>query len=199
MKTTIPTLAATLLLAAGAAFAQAPGEVVIEVDEPVLAIGDSTTVRISAGWGGGDYAMAGIQTSLLADAMGLDVASAWSDVALIAPMDGPGTTAGAADGNGFTGILAGQLNFPPGGIYSDPDPNPIPFWEATFTAPAGLGAFNVDLSTRTDRFDVYVERSSARSESRLDGLTEGSGTIFVVPAPAGGLVLLGLAARRRRR
>jgi hypothetical protein len=46
---------------------------------------------------------------------------------------------------------------------------------------------------------VYVERSSARSESRLAGLTEGAATIVVVPAPAGGLVLLlGVAAARRR-
>ncbi|NRA56717.1 MAG: hypothetical protein HRU13_01175 [Phycisphaerales bacterium] len=190
--------AATLALS-GTALAQSPGEVIIEIDEPVLALGDSTTVRILAGYGAGDYAMAGIFTDLLADAGGIDLSSAWSGVGLIAPMDGPGTTAGVADGNGFTGIIAGQLNFPPGGIYAPPALNPIPFWEATFTAPTDAGAFVVDLSTLTDRFDVYPVRDSARSESRLDGLSEGSGRIIVVPSPAGILVLGGLLALRRRR
>jgi len=193
-------LAATLLLAAGAAHAQTPGTVVIEVDEPLLAPGASTTVRLLAGYGGDDYSMAGIATSLLADAGGRDVSGAWSDWALVAPMDGPGTTAGVAEGNGFAGIIAGQLNFPIGGIFSEPDPNPTPFWAATFTAPLDDDGFTVDLSTLTTRFEVYVDRFSSRSESRMDGLTEGAATIFVVPAPASALVLaLGLAGVRRRR
>jgi hypothetical protein len=57
----------------------------------------------------------------------------------------------------------------------------------------------LDIETRTSRFDVYVERDSARSESRLDGLIEGRGRI-VIPAPAGTLVLgIGALALGRRR
>ncbi|MEQ8316102.1 MAG: hypothetical protein RIE77_09525 [Phycisphaerales bacterium] len=198
-STAVAASAALVFSMTAAAVAQTPGTVFIEIDQPVLAPGESTTVRLLAGWGGPDFAMAGVATSLLADAGGRDVAASWSDWALIAPMDGPGTSEGEAIGNGFGGIIAGQLNFPVAGIYSEPDPNPMPFWEVTFTAPTDLGAFEVDLSTDTERFDVYIARFSALSESRLDGLTEGAGTIVVVPAPAGGVVLLGLIALRRRR
>lgn len=190
--------AGVVSLAAPGAHAQTPGEVVIDVDRPVLEPGESTTVRLLAGFGASEYGMAGVMTGLLADAGGVDIAAAWSDAALVAPMDGPGTSAGLPEGGGFAGIIAGKLNFPPtGGM---PDPNPITFWEATFTAPTDAGRFNVGLSTLTTRFDVYPTREATLGESRLDGLTEGQGRIVVVPAPAGGLVLgLGLASMRRRR
>jgi hypothetical protein len=192
--------AAGLALSAGLAHAQGPGEVIIEIDEPVLALGESTTVRLHAGFDSfRDYAVAGVVTSLLADAGGRDIAGAWSDASLIAPMAGPGTSAGVPDGNGFSGIIAGQLNFPVSGGGADTS-DPIAFWQATFTAPIDQGFFFVDLSTLTTRFDVYIERDSSRAEARLDGLTEGAGRISIVPAPASGLVLgLGLVAVRRRR
>ena len=190
--------AATLVLSS-AANAQTPGEVIIEIDEPVLAPGDSTTVRLWAGFDSTqDFAMAGVATSLLADSGGVDIASAWSDVGLVFPMNGPGTTSGTPDDGGYAGIIAGQLNFPPGMIPAD-DSDPIAFWEATFTAPTDAGAFAVDLSTQTMAFAVYIERDSARSESRLDGLTEGAGRIVVVPAPASAMVLIGVFVLRRRR
>lgn len=187
------------LSAAGLADAQGTPEVIIEIDEPVLAPGESTTVRLLAGFDGRrDYAMAGLATNLLVDAGLADPTSAWSDRRLLAPMDGPGTSAGMPQAGGYTGITAGQLNFPTSIGYADPT-NPIPFWEITFTAPLDMGAFEVDLQTRTTRFDVYVAMDSSRSETRLFELTEGSGRITVVPAPAGGLVLLGVLAMRRRR
>jgi len=112
-----------------------------------------------------------------------------------------GTSAGDASATGVDGILAGQLNFPPAMIFADPS-SPIAFWQATYTAPDDVtDGFDVALSTDTSRFDVYIDRERSASESRIDQLVEGSGTISVVPAPAS-LALLGLgglaAARRRR-
>ncbi|MEO1279109.1 MAG: hypothetical protein AAFV77_09150, partial [Planctomycetota bacterium] len=108
---------------------------------------------------------------------------------------------GGPSATGFDAITAGQLHFPPtSGIYAD-DSNPIAFWQATYTAPADVSTlFEIDLSTMTRRYDVYVDRASSRSESRLDELIEGFGTITVIPAPASFAVLvLGAACVRRRR
>lgn len=194
----VASAAATLVLSS-AVHAQMPGEVIIEVDQPVLMPGESTTVRLLAGFDSDqDFAMAGVHTSLLAESGGVDIADAWSDVGLVSPMNGPGTTFGTPDTGGYAGIIAGQLNFPVAGMGADPS-DPIAFWEATFTAPADAGAFRVDLSTLTTVFAVYIEPDSARFESRLDGLSEGSGQIIVVPAPASALVLVGMLAMRRRR
>lgn len=191
--------AAALSVAAGLAHAQTVN-VFIEVDEPILAPGDSTTVRLLGGWSGTDYAVAGVLTDLLYESAGVDVSAAWSGAGLIAPMNGPGTSAGVPETGRHADIIAGQLNFPVAGIYAWPQPNPIPFWEITFTAPLDADGYTVDLSTLTQRFDVYVEQFSARSESRLDVLVEGSGQIYVVPAPATSAALaLGLLALRRRR
>ncbi len=188
---------AAILAVAGVAAAAAAQSINIDVANPTLGPGESTMVTLTAGYGGSDFAVAGIATDFISSVG----STGWSDVALISPMDGPGTSGGAPSGTGVDGILAGQLNFPPAGIYAD-DTNPIAFWSAVYTAPADVAAaFTVDLSTETSRFDTYVQRDSSRSESRLGDLTEGAGAINVVPAPAS-LALLGLgglaAARRRR-
>lgn len=189
----------TLALAAGVARGQVVS-IIIEIDEPILAPGDSTSVRLLAGWSGTDYAVAGVHTDLVFETLGADLSDAWSEPALIAPMAGPGTSPGVQVPGRFADVIAGQLNFPPAGIYAIPQPNPIPFWEATFTAPVDGGGYVVDLSTISERFDVYIEQHTAISESRLDVLTEGEGTIFVIPSPASGaLALLGLGAVTRRR
>jgi len=79
--------AATLVLSS-AANAQTPGEVILEIDQPVLAPGESTTVRLWAGYDGdADFAMCCVLTDVLADSGGLDLDAAWSDAALIPPMD----------------------------------------------------------------------------------------------------------------
>jgi hypothetical protein len=191
---------ATAVLAMTArAPAQMPGEVIIDIDQPVLMPGESTTVTLLAGFDSDeDFAMGGVLTSLRVDAGGIDITPAWTDVRLVGAMEGPGTTTGTPVDGGFAGILAGQIHDPFWPRFTDTS-DPIVFWEATFSAPTDAGAFTVDLSTITDRFDVYIARDSSRSESRLDGLTEGSGTITVVPAPAGAFALTGLLVRRRRR
>ncbi|GIW74395.1 MAG: hypothetical protein KatS3mg103_0917 [Phycisphaerales bacterium] len=187
---------AAILAVAGVAAAASAQAINIDVANPTLNPGESTTVTLSASFDPADYAMAGILTNVISSVG----STGWSNLALIAPMDGPGTTAGTASATGVDGIIAGQLNFPLAGIYADPT-NPIAFWSATYTAPAVVDdPFTVDLSTRTERFDVYIARDRSRSESRLADLVEGSGAINVVPAPAS-LALLGLgglAAARRR-
>ncbi|MEQ9096162.1 MAG: hypothetical protein RIE32_07870 [Phycisphaerales bacterium] len=184
-----PCLAAAL---APAALAQTA--ITIEVENPVLMPGESTVVTMWAGFDPSDYAMQGIATRLRTS-VGSD---GWSDARLVFPMNGPGSSPGAASTTGYDGILAGQLHAL-GEIYADTS-NPIAFWEAVYTAPPAPEAFDVWLSTATMYYAVYTDPFSPGSESRLPDLTEGAATIRVIPAPASALVLAGgvLAQRRRR-
>lgn len=173
-------------------------EVYFEVEDDTLLPGESTSLTLWVAFPPADHSLAGILTSMHSStgAQGL------SDLELVPPLDGPGTTAGVLTPAGVEGIIAGQLMFPICGIAGCPESiNPIAFWQATYTAPLDASPMMVELSTLTTRLDVYPEMLSSRSESRLDGLVEGSATIHVVPAPAGVAVLgLGalLAVRRRR-
>ena len=196
-RATPSTRLAALALAAAAPAALAQSEITIDVENPVLMPGESTSVTLLAGFDAMDYAMAGVAGNLVTSVG----SEGWSEAMRVAPMDGPGTEPGVPSATGWDGIIAGQLNFPPtGGIYADPT-NPIAYWTITYTAPADVAApFDVDLSTMTTRYDVYVAMDSSLSESRLADLVEGSGTIRVVPAPASAsLLALGLLAMRRRR
>lgn len=187
---------ASLALSAGTVCAQTVN-LSIDIRHPILSVGSSTPVTLRAEFSTGDYAVAGIATDLVGeDSFGFP-SGRWSDWQLVAPMDGPGTSAGETSGRfDVTGILAGQLNFPPARIYADPS-NPIAFWQATFTA---LEVGYIDLSTRTTRLDMYPDMMSGRSESRLDVLVEGEAQIFIpVPAPGSAVVLLGLGALGHRR
>ena len=171
--------------------------ITIDIDQPTLLPGESTVVTMRAGYGALDYAIARVETDLSTSVGALG----WSDALIVPPMDGPATTAGSATASGFEGITAFQLNFPGGaGIFADPS-NPIAFWQATYTAPLDAGTpFIVDLATTTGVYEVYTDRDSGLSESRLADLTEGAATIRVIPAPASALVLaLGACAVRRRR
>lgn len=162
----------------------------------VIAVGETVTISMSASYGGTDYALAGIATSIRVN----ESQGEFSNLRLVAPMDGPGTSAGViAVGGGIDGILAGQLNFIGASIYADPT-NPIAFWEADFTVGALVGGVALDIETVTTRYDVFVDMGSSTSESRLAELEEGR-LVIVVPAPASGLALLGglsFATRRRR-
>lgn len=169
--------------------------VIIDIDDPTLLPGQSTTITLSAFVPPADYLLAGVQADLVSSAGNAGL----SDLLLLAPLDGPGTVPGEIGSTGVEGIIAGQLNFPVG---SPPDqPNPIGFWQATYTAPVVVSdPFDVMLSTQTIRFDVYASRDDILGESRLDGLVEGDATIRVIPAPASTLALsLGLIACGRRR
>ncbi len=187
---------ASLVLSAGAACAQTVN-LIIDVEEPLILPGESTRVTLRAEFSTGDYALAGIATDLVVTDIVGDTEGRWSDWELVSPMDGPGTTAGGPTGEyDMTGILAGQLNFPPARIYADPS-SPIAFWQATFTAGVANGI--IDFATRTSRLDMYPTRGSSLSESRLDVVVEGSGFIAIaVPAPSSAAVLLGLGLLARR-
>lgn len=189
-------IALACLAAASTALAQTAPRIIIEADEPdIPTVGGSTIIRMFAQFDdASDYAIAGIATSLVSSRG----SEGWSDISLVAPMDGPGTSAGLVSGTGIDGIIAGQLNFPIAGVFADPS-NPIAFWQARYTVPMGSGPGVLDLSTQTDRFDVYVDRDSATSESRLGDLIEGSARVTITPAPATSLALLGLLALGHRR
>jgi hypothetical protein len=184
---------AAVLALAGTALAQY--EITIDVENPVLRPGESTTVTLLGGYGGTDYAVAGLATNFITSVG----SEGWSDADLVHPMGFVGTSPGVPSPTGYDGIIAGQfqdgLHF-----YADPT-NPIAFWTVTYTAPLDASApFDIDLSTMTTKYDVYLSRESATSASRLADLVEGSGTIRVIPAPASALVLAGgiIAMRRRR-
>ncbi len=188
--------ASALACVAPATGAQVVG-VTFDVDEPILAPGDSTTVRLLASFPDGDYAFASAVLDMLVD--GADPFASISNFSLLPPM-ASGPTSGVRTERGIEGIIAAQLNFPPAGIYADPT-NPIPFFQFTFYAhPDAGGGYRVDLSTLTSRFDVYPDRDMSAAESRLDLLVEGEASILVVPAPGVCLVLTsGLLLARRRR
>lgn len=186
-----------VLLAIAAAPALAQSAVLIEVHNPILMPGQSTTVTLSAAFPTTDIALQGIRTDLRTS-VGVEGFRDWH---VLDPLGGGGTTPGDPTDAGFEGIIAGQLYFPPLGIPPD-SRNPIPFWSATYIAPADTTrAIDLSLVTLTQDLNVYTDLDPATIESRLDGLVEGQATIRVVPAPAGLLIIAAspLVAVRRRR
>lgn len=186
LAATTPTLAQT-----------SSAEIVFDIDNDTLLPGQSTTVTLWAAWPEHEFAMGYVSTSL-ETSVG---STGWSGLELVAPMDGPGTTKGVLSTIGIDGIVAGQLNYCPAAPFCPTMDNPIAFWQATYTAPADVGAaFDVDLLTRTTRFDVYFADRVLETHSYLHELVEGEATIRVIPAPASIAVLSGLLvfARRRR-
>lgn len=196
----MPTTRSAAILSAAAlaalpATALAQYEITIDVENPALLPGESTTVTLYAGFDPTKYAMAWIITDFHTS-VGSD---GWSDAMVLDPMRGATTSPGTPSATGFDAIAAGQFNLF-SHSYADPT-NPIAFWEATYTAPLDVVApFEMDLSTMTSRYDVYFDKQSESSESHLADLVEGAATIHIVPAPASALVLAGgvLAMRRRR-
>ncbi|UYV12695.1 MAG: hypothetical protein NCW75_00035 [Phycisphaera sp.] len=169
------TCAAAVLAMAGGAMGQT-WEIFYEVSNPEPMPGETITITMKAGYGGRDYAIAGVVTNFEVSALQGEL----SDWRLVAPMDGPGTSMGMPVGDSIEGILAGQLNFPAtAGIYADPT-NPIPFWAVDLTVDDVLsGPVVLDVRTRTTRYDVYIDMSSSTSESRLDVFVEGELRVLV--------------------
>ncbi|UYV12694.1 MAG: hypothetical protein NCW75_00030 [Phycisphaera sp.] len=169
------TCGAAVLLAAAGAAAQGV-EIFIDVSNPEPTPGETITITLQAGFEARDYAIAGVATNFEVSALQGELSN-WR---LLDPMRGPGTERGELVGDSIEGILAGQLNFPgTGAIYADPT-NPMPFWAIDLTVSDVLsGPVVLDVRTRTIRYDVYVDRMSSLSESRLDVLVEGELRVLV--------------------
>ena len=158
-----------------------PYTIHIVVDPPVIEPGQEATIELRAGFDGDrDYAMRAIFTSLLCSSGG----DAFSGIELISPLDGVGTSAGAATALGVESIVAGQRNIPTADLYADPT-NPIPFWRANYTAGPFSGASQlVALRTETTRYEVYLYRSRELIESRMLEFVDGSATLRIVACRA---------------
>ena len=199
MKNSLATLA--VMATASAASGQSWE---FDISNPVLTSGSpTTTITASIDPGPGDFTVAAVNFSVHATETG------WVDGTQVAipatrmpPVPGqqPGTLNPAGDG--FTGILIGQLGL---GFGFTPEPGRIDAWRADFTATDFTVERQVDVTTETTRFDVYLGSDPFPDpwsrESRVP--TEGRGSFTIIPAPAS-LALLGLgglavvAGRRRR-
>ena len=188
----------TTLVFASMSAAQTVG-VRFQIDQPILQPGESTNVTLMAAFDDTAYAVAGLAMNISFDSPITDPRRHWSDLGHVEPFSG-GVSGPILSDDSIDGILAGQLNFPPAGIFADPS-NPIAFYQATFTAPLDASAiYEVALLTEVLRFDVNNARHSSERQNRMDDLKEGEAIISVVPAPPSLAVLaLGLAAHRRRR
>ena len=151
----------------------------------------SCRVRVEAFFSPNDYAVAGVRFNVTAGD------GEWANNVVLAPMT-TGSNPGVIANPSVNGITAGQLNFPPAGIFADPS-NPIGCWAADWST-ANFAGRLVPVSTTTTRFDVYGLRTSPVSGPRSP-VSEGRDLIVVTPAPSA-LALLGLggliAGRRRR-
>ncbi|MFG0286152.1 MAG: hypothetical protein ACF8R7_17180 [Phycisphaerales bacterium JB039] len=136
-----------------------------------------------------DYAFAGARYNLHASEEGWG----YGEFLLAGLIDPPPIVSGKT----VRGIVAAQLNFPPGGIYADPA-NPIAVWRQMFEV-TDFTARELTFHTETHMGAIYPERESTVAEQRP--WAEGAGAIRVVPAP--GAIALGmlgaLTATRRRR
>ncbi len=169
-------LGSVVLLAATCGTMGQTWEIFFDVSNPEPAPGETITITMQAGYGGRDYAIAGVVTDVEFSSLQGEL----SNLRLVAPMDGPGTSRGTLVDGVVEEIIAGQLNFPAtAGIFADPT-NPIPFWAIDFTVDDVLaGPILLEAVTRTNRYDVYISMDSARSEPRIDELIEGETRVLV--------------------
>ena len=197
--------AVAVLAAAGAASAQVEGWI-IDVQDPVLApvghssgLPQSTVITVRAKFDGStDYAFAAGELDFIANEFGI-AGTNWTNNALITPFDPLGTSPGTLEPDGASDITLGQLHFPAAGIYAVTS-NPVDVWQIEYTA-TDFTPRVIDLSTLTDRFDVYIDSTGLSRSVATGSLMEGAGQIRIIPAP-GALALAGIAglvATRRRR
>ncbi|UYV11845.1 MAG: hypothetical protein NCW75_11110 [Phycisphaera sp.] len=149
----------------------------IEVDRPVLEPGESATIELRCGFDSDAFwAINGVYTSLT----GFQHAGMVSNLEILQPLRGPGTREGVFDGETVTEIIAGQIQSPTAAILADPA-DPAPLWRGVFTADE---TGELQLSTITARYHVFLEMYEYWNEDKIDELIEGSATITIVPCRA---------------
>ncbi|MFG0286137.1 MAG: GC-type dockerin domain-anchored protein [Phycisphaerales bacterium JB039] len=167
----------SLLVPLAAATAMAQPALHIEVDRPLLRLGESTAVRVLASFPPEYRAMAILEFDLLVS----PAPGEWSDLATVWPMVAGGSTPGTRTGAGIEGVLAWQLSPLCDPCIGQLD-NPIVCWTATYTAPGiSRDGFTIDLATLTRRFEVYVAPLSSERKSLLADVVEGAGVIRIQP------------------
>jgi hypothetical protein len=174
-------IATAVVAAASAAFAQTDLYTIeIQIDRPVLEPGEFARIFLAPAFDTQrDWANGGVSLDFVAPDMGAGI----SDLAGVAPWGISGAWNPVRCDAGICGFIAGQLNFPSAGIYADPR-SPLPAFTFSYTAPDVSEPTEVVFETQTHRFDVWVDRDTSESASRLDELTEGRATILVVPCRA---------------
>jgi hypothetical protein len=183
--------AAALACAAAASGQTNPNHFLFEIDGDISPASPIATVRLYVRHESSSYAFAGTRLDVLASEPG------WADLRLLEGGAGPGTTPGVIDGGAVRGVIAGQLHFPPAGIWSNPR-NPIEIWEATFEV-TDFSPRTIELATDASELWIYPERSLFVSGPVT--FDQGASEIRVIPAP-GAIVCLApalLVAQRRRR
>jgi hypothetical protein len=144
---------------------------IVEVDG-LLGLGrPSTTVTVLARFSPSEFAFASARLDL---EVNWPDTIEWSDMEVL--LDGPVGDPGTAGPEGVTGIVLGQLHFPPA-VMADPS-NPIAVWRGTATLLEP--GFMICARTNTAEFNVYPSEASPVMAPRT--ATEGSDRLRV-PAP----------------
>ncbi|NRA57304.1 MAG: hypothetical protein HRU13_04200 [Phycisphaerales bacterium] len=151
--------------------------VYIEVDPPIVEIGDSASITVWAGFNSDrDYAIASVLNDLL-------MTDGTDGVTNLRP--GVLGTAGCPEpvvtDAGVEGLCGWQYNSETSVIADDSDP--ILYFSAEFRPTDTMDRF-IELSTRTSLYSCYLWRCCLDSESRLDVLVEGHATITIIPCRA---------------
>ena len=136
-----------------------PERLFFEFEPPVPKRYEDLRVSLWAEFSSDDYALHEVSLDIIGSAG--DASFDMIELVLL----GPGTSAGVVSGASVTGIVVGQLNFPPGGIFADPS-NPIELWQGTLDTGYYSPPDFIVLCTRTADFSVYPERSSMVAETR---------------------------------
>lgn len=185
--------------------AQAQQSWLINVADPMLGPAGSglpqqTTVTVSASFDNtADFAFAAGEFDFLFSEGTPGVN--WINNTLLAPVNLDPVPVGVAGMGQLSDVRPGQLHFPAATINAD-NANPIDVWQVTYVATDFSSERAINLSTLTNRFDVYLSNATATSETRAT-VVEGTASFTVTPEPAsfvtlavGGLMLAGRVRRK---
>lgn len=153
---------------------------------------DTATISLWAAWDAKYYAFDMAKLDVIADDP-ID-SGEWLESRTV--LRGPGSGDGTIEGDRVAGIIPSQLQFP-GTFFADTS-NPILVWHGTWSTSA-LHARDIPINTESRAFRLWTD-FEGDSDSFIDMLTEGFGTIQVVPAPAVAppLILAAALGWRRR-